>query len=255
MSDLLDVDAISFDLFDTLIDSRVDRLPLIELDGEKLPSTLETLRGVIAREREIGLRELVDCLRGLDLRLREEYQGTGRELPSVIRFSALAEALGFSGANAKALGQALTEAHMEVLRAHTETPPHHAPLLESLSERRRLALCSNFTHAETALRLLDETGMRASLDVVVISETNGWRKPRPDIFRAVVGELGLPAERVLHIGDRLVADVLGASRIGMRTGWLERRVADPAEALRRYDGPPPDLRLRDLSELPQRLAP
>src|SRR5207245_10909535 len=52
-------------------------------------------------------------------------------------------------------------------------------------------------------------------------------------------------EDVVHVGDSLVADVQGASRLGMRTVWvnrggLHRGPADPA----------PDAEAHDLRELP-----
>ena len=61
--------------------------------------------------------------------------------------------------------------------------------------------------------------------------------------------LGLSAEQVLHVGDNLAADVAGAAAVGMRTAWLTRRIADPASALREYEGRAPDHVISDLAEL------
>jgi FMN phosphatase YigB (HAD superfamily) len=52
------------------------------------------------------------------------------------------------------------------------------------------------------------------------------------------------------VGDSLRADVAGASAAGLVTAWLTRRVADPDQALRGHEGPPPDHAIGDLAELP-----
>jgi putative hydrolase of the HAD superfamily len=78
----------------------------------------------------------------------------------------------------------------------------------------------------------------------------GWRKPRREIFEALLGDLGLAPGDVLHVGDNLEADVGGAAALGMRTAWLTRRVSDPSAARERYPGPPPDFTIADLAELP-----
>ena len=46
------------------------------------------------------------------------------------------------------------------------------------------------------------------------------RKPDPRIFRAVLAGLGLPPEEVVHVGDDVIADVGGASAVGMRAAWF-----------------------------------
>ena len=68
----------------------------------------------------------------------------------------------------------------------------------------------------------------------------GLRKPRREIFEAVLARLGVAPEQALHVGDSLRADVVGAAGLGMRTAWLTRRVRDPRAALEAYDGPAPD---------------
>jgi FMN phosphatase YigB (HAD superfamily) len=52
------------------------------------------------------------------------------------------------------------------------------------------------------------------------------------------------------VGDDLVADVRGASELGMRTVWITRRKPDPEALLSAHAGPPPTHRIADLDELP-----
>jgi putative hydrolase of the HAD superfamily len=87
------------------------------------------------------------------------------------------------------------------------------------------------------LRDLDEQGLGGRLDVVVFSSDVGIRKPRPEIFRRALDELGVSAERALFVGDRLVADVRGARDVGMRTVQAMWYRAEAA-----VDGVEPDFR-------------
>jgi putative hydrolase of the HAD superfamily len=128
--------------------------------------------------------------------------------------------------------------------------PHHVEVLQRLRERQRIAVCSNFTHAATAHRVIDAAGLASLVDVVVISEEVGIRKPRPEIFRETLARLDVAAHETLHIGDNLDADIAGAAAVGAATGWITRRVSDPQRALRAYEGPLPRVRMRDLAELP-----
>ena len=89
---------------------------------------------------------------------------------------------------------------------------------------------------------------------MVISDAVGIRKPRSEIFEAVLGELGVAPERTLHVGDSLHADVGGAAPLGIRTAWITRRVRDVDRALAEHDGPAPDHIIEDLDEIPAILA-
>ena len=45
-------------------------------------------------------------------------------------------------------------------------------------------------------------------------------KPRPEMFEAALTHLSLAPEQVLHVGDNLIKDVLGAHQCGMQTAWF-----------------------------------
>ena len=67
------------------------------------------------------------------------------------------------------------------------------------------------------LRDLEEQGLAQRMDAIVFSSEVGVRKPRPEIFRRALDELGVRAVNALFVGDRLDADVRGARDVGMRT--------------------------------------
>jgi putative hydrolase of the HAD superfamily len=64
---------------------------------------------------------------------------------------------------------------------------------------------------------LARLGIAERVDVAVFSSEVGRRKPDPAPFRAALERLGVEPQDALHVGDRLYEDVLGASRLGIRT--------------------------------------
>jgi len=92
-------------------------------------------------------------------------------------------------------------------------------LLEALRNRGlRLALVSNTASPDWLLRpVLERQGLVERVDAIVLSSEVGKRKPHPEMFERALAELEVRPEEALFVGDRLDADVLGASRAGMRT--------------------------------------
>jgi FMN phosphatase YigB (HAD superfamily) len=242
--------AVCFDLFDTLVDQHMDRLPRVALgdgkDDPGLPSTVGALHRAVREHAEIELAAVAGALREVDREIRDPRYREGRELPTLERFTALVARLGIE---APELPARLTEVHMGLLRDVTEVPAHHVRVLRELRRRVPLALCSNFSHTPTALGVLEQAGLREHFDTLVVSEDVGLRKPRREIFEAVTRGLGLAPESNLHVGDNLRADVGGAAALGMRTAWLVRRIPDQDAARRGYEGPAPDFVLSDVSEV------
>jgi putative hydrolase of the HAD superfamily len=112
----------------------------------------------------------------------------------------------------------LTAAHDVWTSYYSLAASTHA-LLESLRARGlRLGLVSNTASPEWLLRpVLERQGLVERVDAIVLSSGVGKRKPHPVIFERALEEVGAPPEDVLFVGDRLEADILGASRAGMRT--------------------------------------
>jgi len=196
----------------------------------------------------LSLAEFADLQREVDRDLFRETLKRGIELPTLRRFAVLADRLG-QGPDSD-LPSDFTGIHMGMLRDAVGIPDHHEAVLAALAIDHRLALCSNFSHGETARLILDEARFTAHLASIVISEEMGIRKPRPEIFEEVARALDLEPNEILHVGDSLEADVAGAAACGMHTVWLTRQVADPDSKLEAYDGPRPDFALEDLNDLP-----
>jgi putative hydrolase of the HAD superfamily len=59
-------------------------------------------------------------------------------------------------------------------------------------------------------------------DHIVISGDFGRGKPDPSLFNHALGLLQLKPEEVVMVGDKLTTDILGASRVGMHSVWINR---------------------------------
>jgi HAD superfamily hydrolase (TIGR01549 family) len=246
--------AVLFDLFDTLVDLRFEGLPRVEVAGRSLPASLLRLHQIAAARAPgpapVDFEAFAEALVETDRSFEESHFRAHRELPTLERFAAVARRLGLEDPELPAL---LTRTHMALFREQASAPEHHRELLAGLGRELRLGLCSNFSHAETARSILEETGLAPHLRCVAISETVGIRKPRREIFEAALRGLGVAPEEALHVGDSLRADVAGAAALGIRTVWITRRVPDPEGALREHAGPRPDWQIGDLAELPRLL--
>lgn len=85
----------------------------------------------------------------------------------------------------------------------------------------RLALITNAPGAYQRKKIA-AVGVGEYFDAFVISAELGVAKPDGRIFDSACSTLGLRPDEVVHVGDRLDVDALGAARAGMRGVWLNR---------------------------------
>jgi putative hydrolase of the HAD superfamily len=112
------------------------------------------------------------------------------------------------------------------------------PALERLHGRFRLFAISNGNADLAAI------GLARFFEHAVAARDAGVLKPDPRIFALLLQRAGVAAERALHVGDDVVADVEGARRAGITPVWVNRGGADwPAAAS------PQPLTVRSLAEL------
>jgi putative hydrolase of the HAD superfamily len=57
---------------------------------------------------------------------------------------------------------------------------------------------------------------------VISSEETGYLKPQPEPFLFLASSLGTTPDRVLYVGNNYTYDILGASKVGMKTAHLAR---------------------------------
>jgi putative hydrolase of the HAD superfamily len=104
-----------------------------------------------------------------------------------------------------------TVAALELARVH---PSRHG------LARARIAVISDFGSA--LADVMQEIGLRDSIDVLAISAVEGMAKPDPEFFRAACERAGVDPGDAVMIGDSYRADVLGARATGMDSVLLDR---------------------------------
>jgi len=87
--------------------------------------------------------------------------------------------------------------------------------LTALRKTHRLGVVTNCSE-----RLGRQAAARAGVDfdVVVTAERAGYYKPDPHPYQMALGELGLPAQRVLFVAGSGF-DLFGTSKVGLDTFW------------------------------------
>lgn len=94
--------------------------------------------------------------------------------------------------------------------------------LVRLQQAARIGALSNIDapSLDTSCRFLD-----FRFDIVVTAQRVGAYKPDWPHFDTGIGELfrmGIPRERILHVGQSLRADITPANKLGLRCAWINR---------------------------------
>jgi putative hydrolase of the HAD superfamily len=115
--------------------------------------------------------------------------------------------------------------------------------LDRLAARVPLAALSN-GNAD-----LERIGLMHVFAFQLGAREHGAAKPAASIFHAACDRLGCAPADVLHVGDDIEMDVVGASRAGLRTCWINRLDADGALRPWPHAGLRPDLEFPTLAAL------
>ncbi|NQW23587.1 MAG: HAD family hydrolase [SAR202 cluster bacterium] len=100
------------------------------------------------------------------------------------------------------------------------------PALEQLHEAGyKLGVITNLRRDMD--ELFQRLGLASHLDFKVSSEEAGIEKPHPDIFRAALKKIGAAPEEVVHVGDQVRSDVMGAKDVGMHAVLIDRSGYSP----------------------------
>jgi polyol permease family len=113
--------------------------------------------------------------------------------------------------------------------------PDVKPALRSLAPRFKLGLVANAGGA--AKKALRRDGLDQFFSVIILSEEAGIEKPDEEIFRRALEQAGVPADRAIHVGNRLDNDIRPAQRLGMKAIWVLRGDAPPAPTVEQLREP------------------
>jgi len=199
---LSDFDAVTFDVYGTLIDwepSIVAFLSVwaggvgVKASGEDLIMSFDRARAEIQKERPAHLypevlRHCFDHISGefgvaIDAACRESFSKTPHQWPAYSDISA----------------------GLKVLQA-----------------RAKIGALSNIDNASLASSCKK---MEIEFDIVVTAERVGAYKPSWEHFNTAIADLegmGIPRGRILHVGQSLRADITPANKLGLKSAWINR---------------------------------
>lgn len=133
----------------------------------------------------------------------------------------------------KALSDRLLEWRGLRTRANFRTVAGVEDMLPTLKERYRLAVVTTRDRGDTEA-FLDQYGLRDLFEALATSESTWRLKPHPAPVRHVAGQLGVPVERCVMVGDTTVdvraARQAGAWSVAVLCGFGERKELERAGA-------------------------
>ncbi len=222
--------AILFDLDDTLLDfSRCENHAIqtalldnhIVIPDDKLGEFLEhfeyTNASLWARREEIGLLSIVSD-----------------------SYSTALDAVGLNSM----IAPLLAECYIAAFSTTTFFEPNAINTLSFLSRDLPMAVITNGVSPFQERRIAS-AGIGAHFNHVIVSDTVGFQKPDPAIFRIALDRMHLSAAEVLYVGDSIRDDYFGAIAAGIDFCWYNKnRRAAPS-------GVDPMFTIHDLMELNQ----
>jgi FMN phosphatase YigB (HAD superfamily) len=241
--------AIVLDLFDTLVKWEPERLPLMELGGKQVRTTMPWVFPKMAElfGAAFHREEFIAVYTAVNQEIAEEREREGIEITCHERFRRTLLRLELAaGWQAAELAEVLTRAHMGAVRGVTWAPAPRVAAVRRMASHYRLGLLSNFDDSQCGREVLADTGVAHLFEAVVISAEVRLRKPDRRIFEHMREQLGIAPHEILFVGDTPRDDVLGASGAGMKTVWISKGLPALPEGI-----PRPDFIIPDLADLPQ----
>lgn len=95
-------------------------------------------------------------------------------------------------------------------------------VLDQLKGDYTLVLLTNGSPSLQRTKLEITPEIAPYFDRIIISGAFGIGKPDPSIFEHVLEEIGSSVDEALMVGDNLLTDILGSSKVGMRSVWINR---------------------------------
>ena len=227
LTDQQNITTITFDMDDTLWDFQAAMERALEI-------TLERLRVMAPGDaaRKLTVQQMME--------IRDEVAselGEGATTQEEIRYTAMVRTVEHVGFRARGAAEELYRLYWEARVAGARPYDDVTDVLEALQGRFRLGIISNGNNTPQMVGLDDV------FDFTVFAHECGFPKPDPHIFEFAFAKFGDRPDSVIHVGDSLQSDVLGANNYGMLSVWLNR------DGIVNETGIAPHREIKNLTEL------
>jgi len=234
------IQAILFDLGDTLMYSTTPWPPVFERAGRKLANAL------CASDIDIDCDTFHIEFRQ---RLDKYYTDRERNLVETSTLTILQELLAEKGN--RDVPEIQLRAGLDEFYAVTQQnwimENDAVPTLETLQNHGfHIGLVSNAGDNRDVIQLVEKFGIEHYFDFILTSAACGYRKPHPRIFEMALENWGYLPDEIAMVGDRLDADISGARPLGIYTIWIRRRTK-----IHSWLNANPDVTIDGLGEIPR----
>jgi len=228
MEKIADIKAISFDADGTLWDFE-------EVMRHSLHYVLQELQ---KHDSKAAALLSIDKMIEIRSKAAEELKGKVTNLETV-RLESFRKTLETIGKSNDTLAHHLNQIYLKHRYEDITLFNDVLPTLNKLQEKYTLGLLSNGNSYP------ERCGLEGMFQFIVFSQDHGVEKPDPKLFNIAVEKSGCTKSQLLHVGDSLETDIMGAMKSGIKCIWLNRRCAKNDLALRlNYE-------ITSLSELPE----
>jgi 2-haloacid dehalogenase len=124
--------------------------------------------------------------------------------------------------------------------------PDTVSALCELHNRFRLVIVSN---VDDDLFAATQPQLGVEFDQIITAQQAQAYKPSLKMFELALRRVGVPAHRILHVGQSLYHDVLPAQSLGLATVWVNRPSARKGVGAVKAVDAQPDLQVSSLAEL------
>ncbi|WP_188456301.1 HAD family hydrolase [Virgibacillus oceani] len=171
-----------------------------------------------------------------------ESFGKLKEIVPGYRKESWTRGLSDMGINDSLFGHQLAETFPEMRKKSAFVFAETFHVLDQLKGDYKLLLLTNGSPElqQTKLKITPE--LTPYFDHIVISGMFGRGKPDPAIFEHSLNLLSVQKDNVIMVGDNLMTDILGASRAGITSVWINRHNKKVNDAA-------PDYEISNLEEL------
>ncbi|GAB3803302.1 HAD family hydrolase [Virgibacillus kimchii] len=164
----------------------------------------------------------------------EDFQKMKKLAPDY-RKEAWTRGLKDSGVDDPEFGYELAEAFPVNRRKSAFVYEDTFSVLDQLKDNYRLLLLTNGSPDLQHTKLEITPELVPYFDHIVISGDFGKGKPDPSIFMHALNHLGVGSEEALMVGDNIMTDILGASRAGIDSVWVNRHGKEHSDIVPTYE--------------------
>lgn len=212
------VEAVLFDLFDTLL--------LIEGGNTFYIPCLKRLHGFLV---ENGVNASFEKFKHAYFEVRDRlYMETLNSLEEPhfkVRVWQTLQKLGYNYSLTDSIVTGATEAFAEEFSKYVKIDEEAPTALEKLYGKYKLGIVSNFALPECARKLLEKFKMKRFFEAIVISGEINKRKPSPEIFKKALTTIKTEPSKTVFVGDTPSVDIEGAKNVGMKAILIIRRTS------------------------------